>query len=327
MEQYLANVLVKVRFVATKCPSFESMGNSRSPQPPLRAPPPSPDPAILRTPTRLTVGHADAGPEDMEARRKFTELVIRGNLQSVEKVLRISGTEDSARLMEGTGYAVPTMVLAALTSPVEMVRLLIAHGAEVESTTSCETDGQCVPLGSTPLHCAASQGRLDIVLALLEAGASPNSQDSQEATPIWYVTRFEEPANHVAITRALLEAGSDPRLTDIRGATPFHVAAGRGSIEVVDMLLEKAPCILNQPTANGATALYLAATEPGLDEMVSHLLSRGGPQTRLCWATAAARSQGPCTTPCRAWSRSSFRKGGRRWGGPWRSPGQSTSRA
>lgn len=190
-------------------------------------------------------------------------------------MLQASGAEASADLIEGTGYAFPTLVLAALTSPVEMVRFLIDRGAGIESRAWSTTEQAVIPLGSTPLHCAASQGRLEIVLALLEAGASPNTQDNQGATPILYVTRFEDPTDHVAITRALLEAGSDPLLTDIRRTTAFHVAAGRGSIEVVDMLLEKTPCVLNQPTATGATALYLAATEPGMDEMVSHLLSRG----------------------------------------------------
>eukprot|EP00752_Nemacystus_decipiens_P002758 g2576.t1 len=214
-------------------------------------------------------------PEEVEPFRKFTKLVIDGCVEAVEEFLQNVCAAGAEELIGGTGYALPALVLAALTSSAEMVRLLLAHGAEVDSRAWCTTEDQCIPLGSTPLHCAASQGRLENVLALLEAGASPNTQDSQAATPMWYVTRFEDPTNHAAITRALLEAGADPLLTDIRGGAPFHVAAGRGSIEVVDMLLEKTPGILNQPTSTGATALYLAATEPGLDEMVSHLLSRG----------------------------------------------------
>ena len=217
----------------------------------------------------------EAEPMHLDIRSKFVDLVMHGNLVEVEEMLRASGAGASAELIEGTGYAIPTLVLAALASPAEMVRLLIDHGAEVDLKTNLHDPRREIPLGSSALHCAASQGRLEVVLVLLEAGASPNIRDGKEATPLWYVTRFHDPENHVAITRALLEAGADPLLTDWREATPFHVAAGRGNIEVVDILLEKAPQTLNQTTVIGATALYLAATEPGLDDMVSHLLSRG----------------------------------------------------
>lgn len=217
----------------------------------------------------------EAEPMDQDPRTKFVHLVMYGSLQEVEEMLRASGAEASAELIKGTGYALPTLTLAALASPAETVRLLIDHGAEVDRKTDFEDPRREIPLGSTALHCAASQGRLEVVLVLLEAGTSPNARDGKEATPLWYVTRFHDPEHHVAITRALLEAGADPLITDWRKATPFHVAAGRGSIEVVDILLERAPHTLNQTTVIGATGLYLAATEPGLDGMVSHLLSLG----------------------------------------------------
>lgn len=211
---------------------------------------------------------------DLDTRCKFSDWVLHGNLQEVEEKLLASGAEASTELIEGTGYAFPALVLAALASTVEMVRLLVEHGAELDSGTRCSTEEQ-IPLGSTALHCAASQGRLEIVLALLEAGCSPNVQDGRGATPIVYVTRFEDADHHAAITRALLDAGADPLLADFRGTMAFHVAAGRGCVEVVDMLLETAPAALNETTCTGATALYLAATEPGLDDMVSHLLALG----------------------------------------------------
>lgn len=219
---------------------------------------------------------AKVEPKDLDTRCKFSELVMDGRLQEVEEMLRVSGAEASVELIEGTDYAFPALILAALTPApaIEMVRLLIDNGAKVDASTGCATE-EHIPLGFTALHCAASRGRIEIVLALLEAGASPNVADCEGGTPLMYVTRFKDPENHVAITRALLEAGADPLSWDVRGAMAFHVAAGRGSIEVVDMLLAKAPSTLNQTTATGATALYLAATEPGLANMVSHLLSLG----------------------------------------------------
>lgn len=206
-------------------------------------------------PTRPALAEdVEVVPKDLDTGCKFSQLVLHGQLQEVEGMLRASSAEASVELIEGTGYAFPALILAALASPVEMSQLLIDNGAKLDSRSRCAAEEQ-IPLGSTALHCAASQGRLEIVLALLEAGAWPNISDSQGVTPMMLVTRFEDPANHVAMTRALLDAGADPFSADVRGTMAFHVAAGRGSIEVVDMLLAKAPSTLNQTTANGATAL------------------------------------------------------------------------
>lgn len=224
---------------------------------------------------------------DLDTRCKFSKHVTQGDLEEVEEILLrannsgSSSKKASAELLEGVGDGTfPALVLAALASSAEMVRLLVREGAKLDSRSWVEGE-VTIPPGSTPLHLAAAQGRLEVVLALLEAGACPNARDSRENTPMTFVTRFHDPEHHAAITWALLEAGADPLARGWGGATAFHVAAGRGCVEVVDMLLERAPSCLNQPTANGATALYLAATEPGLDYMVSHLLSRGATNESL----------------------------------------------
>jgi ankyrin repeat protein len=57
-----------------------------------------------------------------------------------------------------------------------MVELLIAKGADLEARDS-ET-------GATPLHLAASWGRMDALEALLAAGANPNAVNKSGVTPL-----------------------------------------------------------------------------------------------------------------------------------------------
>jgi len=52
-------------------------------------------------------------------------------------------------------------------------------------------------------------------------------------------------------------------------------------VEAAKLLLGKEPSSLDVTTSNGATALYLAATEPGMDRTVSRLLARGGTNVAL----------------------------------------------
>jgi ankyrin repeat protein len=72
-----------------------------------------------------------------------------------------------------------------------MIETLTAHGADVNAREA-ET-------GATPLHHAASWGRLDAV-------------------------------------KALLDSGADPTLTSKAGATPLKIALANGHTEAADLL-------------------------------------------------------------------------------------------
>lgn len=61
----------------------------------------------------------------------------------------------------------------------DLVKILIAHGADVDSTTS---------LNVTPLQWAARNDRIDVVRALLDANANIGARDNYELTAIdWAV--------------------------------------------------------------------------------------------------------------------------------------------
>jgi ankyrin repeat protein len=65
----------------------------------------------------------------------------------------------------------------ALGNSVEVARLLIEAGADVNATAAG---------GYTPLHIAASNGKREMVVLLLESGADPTAHCDQDKTPADY---------------------------------------------------------------------------------------------------------------------------------------------
>ena len=119
--------------------------------------------------------------------------------------------------------------LAAAGYRVEIARLLLAAGADPNSTTNHRQSG--------PLHYAAdgyvngpvwdAKRQVKTIRCLLDAGADVNAQDKNGATPLHRAVR----TRCAAAVKCLLEAGSDPTLKNKPGSTPFHLAVqdtGRG---------------------------------------------------------------------------------------------------
>jgi ankyrin repeat protein len=117
---------------------------------------------------------------------------------------------------------------AAEVGDVELVRALLAAGADVDPTTR---------LGAyTPLHLAAAGARSDVVRELLDAGADPNATTE---TGDVVALHFAAAAGDVASIRALLDAGADVNLREsARGQTPLIFAASRGRVDAVRALID-----------------------------------------------------------------------------------------
>ena len=92
-----------------------------------------------------------------------------------------------------------------------------------------DTYGGC---GSTPLIWAATQGHLKVVQALLKAGAKADKANEYGETPLMGV------AYHccIQIVEALLKAGADLKIVDEYGETALTRATNRGHAETVQLL-------------------------------------------------------------------------------------------
>ena len=61
----------------------------------------------------------------------------------------------------------------------------------------------------TPLSAAVSRGHLDVVRLLLAKGAAPDATSPPNRTPLFYATKDSPVKDRVDIVNALLEAGAD----------------------------------------------------------------------------------------------------------------------
>ncbi|KAG8592037.1 hypothetical protein GDO81_000381 [Engystomops pustulosus] len=86
----------------------------------------------------------------------------------------------------------------------------------------------------SPLHEAASQGRLLALKTLLSQGYNVNTLTIDHVTPLHEACL----GDHVGCARTLLEAGGNVNATTIDGVTPLFNACSRGSANCVELLLE-----------------------------------------------------------------------------------------
>jgi len=76
--------------------------------------------------------------------------------------------------------------------------------------------------GRTPLHYAAGDGRLDDVKALIAAGAEIDARkDLYKSTPLMAAAQRDD---NIDVITALVEAGADVNLTNSKGDTPLFIA-------------------------------------------------------------------------------------------------------
>ncbi|KAK1791932.1 hypothetical protein P4O66_013193 [Electrophorus voltai] len=86
----------------------------------------------------------------------------------------------------------------------------------------------------SPLHEAASQGRLLALRTLLSQGYNANILTIDHVTPLHEACL----GDHVACARALIEAGANVNATTIDGVTPLFNACSAGSAPCTEVLLE-----------------------------------------------------------------------------------------
>ena len=156
-------------------------------------------------------------------------------------------TPTSEWLMRDTDH---TLHSAATVNNLSAVKKLLATGADPNARYMPPVPDEygMLPLyavieegleiASTPLHAAVrypSDGRLEVVQELLEAGANPNARTVGGFTPLHAAVRW---GSELEVVQALLAAGANPNARTVGGSTPLHAAVRWGSeLEVVQALL------------------------------------------------------------------------------------------
>jgi ankyrin repeat protein/L-ascorbate metabolism protein UlaG (beta-lactamase superfamily) len=173
--------------------------------------------------------------------------------------------------------------LAAATGQLEIARILIGAGADVDGG---DADG------STPLHVAALRRQGAMVDFLLSKGADVKRRDRNGA----YSLSFAAAGGDSAIVRTILGAGVDLNHREpATGNTLMHFACSRGLFWFADMLRDRGVDI-NARNARGETPLALVC-QGRFPQRVEMTLARGADP--LCADSAGST---PLHAACWNWN-------------------------
>ncbi|CAG9773085.1 unnamed protein product [Ceutorhynchus assimilis] len=191
------------------------------------------------------------------------------------------------------GECTPLME-AASAGHLDIVRLLVHHGAEVNAQSTS---------GNTPLMYACAGGHTDVVKFLLENGANVEDHNENGHTPLMeaasaghvglakillmhgagintHSNEFKESAltlacykGHLDMVRFLLEAGADQEHKTDEMHTALMEASMDGHVEVARLLLDSGAQV-NMPTDSFESPLTLAACGGHVD-LAMLLIERG----------------------------------------------------
>ncbi len=128
------------------------------------------------------------------------------------------------------------------------VRKLLAEGADANARNAD---------GATALMLAAHAGHLDIVRALIDAGADVHATDELGWAPLMKaVYNAEQDRGFADVVQVLIEAGADVEARITYGIRPLMLAAGYGETAVVETLLRAGADVLAR-NDGGLTALMM----------------------------------------------------------------------
>ena len=115
--------------------------------------------------------------------------------------------------------------LAAFFDRLEVLRLLLANGAEVDCPTGNEQK-------ICPLHSAAASRSVRTVRVLLSAGANPDVQQKGGFTALHSAAKH----GNLAMVKSLLAQGANTGLATDDGLTALEIARSENHSVVVDLL-------------------------------------------------------------------------------------------
>jgi len=232
-----------------------------------------------------------------------------GNIDEVVRLLSDGADpngrapDDRMKFSHGPGGYLP-LHAAARGGHVEVVRKLIAAGADVNALDQCDNSPMCEAAspghigvaellvhngarvnqpgvylsriaatpGQTPLMLSANAKQWQMMEWLLQHGANPNASDDTHSTALMIAASADD-VSAVNAVKVLLAHGAVVDEEDEEKNTPLLLAAEIGNAEVVRTLLA-AGARVSHSNKEGDTALHLAAQE-GYENIVEILRAAG----------------------------------------------------
>lgn len=212
--------------------------------------------------------------------------MIEEHLVDVEqqKTVLVGVNAETSVMPSGFGYevgeGVSALWCAAAWAKIDIVKLLISHGANINH----KSKGGSSPLFMACQYFNSNRSRqvllgkpdipiqLELVKVLVENGANVTECGRDGNTPLIAasLSGFKDPS----LVIYLLENGADPSVKNVHGTTALHLAAEMGCLETVKVLIENGAHV-NPVDADGLTPLDRACCRCQ-DEVVDYVLSLPG---------------------------------------------------
>ncbi len=224
--------------------------------------------------------------------------VKNGNIEMIKLLANIKKVDINAKNTRGSN----ALHIAARNGNIEMARYLLEKGAHVDCEDSKNQPALFIAViqgeisilsllverkwggdinakntvGTTALHIAVKNGKIETVRYLRELGANGNAKDQDGQPPLFIAVK----KSNIPMVTELLEPewGLEVDAVDKDGRTALHIASEeiRGDTKIAELLMKKMGDI-NALDNKGRTALFQPATRNWGDDpkMVRTLLKHG----------------------------------------------------
>lgn len=196
-------------------------------------------------------------PPDALDRDCYTPLVyatLKGNVDCV-RVLLEQGKVPVQSVSSPSDL--DPLSLASQSGHVEVVHLLLSHGATCAPNTN----------GEYPIHLAAREGHAKVCRLLLNMEGWDIPDKYHEWTPLFHAARY----GRIDCVEVLLEAGGTPHMKDELGLTAAHYAAWYGHLDCLSYILSaiQAGAKLQRPLSPKHSSPIPETGPPGESEIDS----------------------------------------------------------